>query len=464
MLGVDRSHARALSEISEPPLPRDTQPSAVVVPVAQVEPERPSEPPERKSLDDMVDDQLLATQPRPRRTPRESRPSQQPISIGDAIVARESVRSRAWIWILALVIVGAGGAAYALFLTGGDHAATQVADTSPAAKTGVEAKHAEPAKQAEPAPQKGTLRFVVEPDDVSISIEGVAQHEGSPWSLELPPGAHKVELRRNGYKPRVTSIELSPNETQTLLVTLEKAPRKIGRDMNAQATLILDSEPQGLEVIIDGRMISDRTPVTRVIKAGPHVIALRQNGVEGWRQNLVAEADADHEFRPVFSEQKKRERRQRIVGNPSERAVETTDSAPPVDPPPEAKTETAPIAIAPKIEPPAPPAPLPPPAPKAKPVAVPHSGPVMVAPNAVRRVAGETPTLGASKPENMPPVVAAKVCIDTSGAVSSIDIITKLERHTTVDLVSSMKAWRYAPYKQDGTAVPACFSVNFRVK
>jgi hypothetical protein len=222
---------------------------------------------------------------------------------------------------------------------------------------------------------------------------------------------------------------------------------------------------------------------------------LRQNGVEVWRQQLVAEPDADHEFRPVFTEEKKRER-QRRVGNPGrERTVAEPDRAsttlPQATVEPPAPEPISPVAVVPPpiAEPPPAPPPAPPtnprtvgppatPAPRtvgppstgpvpgnpATPVPGTPATPVTVAPTAVRRISGETPTLGASRPDQMPSVVAAKVCIDSRGTVTSVDIISKLERHTGSDLARTIRGWRYAPYKQAGTAVPACFSVNFRVK
>jgi len=93
-----------------------------------------------------------------------------------------------------------------------------------------------------------------------------------------------------------------------------------------------------------------------------------------------------------------------------------------------------------------------------------HTGPVTVAPTAVRRVSGDTPTLGTSRPDEVPPVIAARVCIDPGGSVTSVNILSRLERHTSSDLVSTIRGWRYAPYKQDGVARAACFAVSFRVK
>jgi hypothetical protein len=74
------------------------------------------------------------------------------------------------------------------------------------------------------------------------------------------------------------------------------------------------------------------------------------------------------------------------------------------------------------------------------------------------------PTLGKSKRAEVPPVVAAKVCIDTAGKVSSVEMITKLERLTSMDLSHAIHTWRYSPYKPGGLATPACFVVSFRVQ
>jgi hypothetical protein len=138
-----------------------------------------------------------------------------------------------------------------------------------------------------------------------------------------------------------------------------------------------------------------------------------------------------------------------------------------VEPPPEPvkpPVDAAPVIAVPTPPPPTPtpvPTPVPTPTPRPAPI---QTGPVTVAPNAVTRLSGETATLGKSKRAEVPPVVAAKVCIDTSGSVASVQLLTKLERHTIGDLTDTLKTWRYAPYKQAGVAVPACFVVSFKVK
>jgi hypothetical protein len=116
----------------------------------------------------------------------------------------------------------------------------------------------------------------------------------------------------------------------------------------------------------------------------------------------------------------------------------------------------APAIVAPTLPPPVKPLPTPPP--------TEHVGPALVAPSAVTKLSGETPKLGVAKNVDMPSVVAAKVCIDPSGQVSSAELLTKLERHAVSDLVDAIRTWRYAPYKASGTPVAACFVVTLRVK
>jgi hypothetical protein len=125
-----------------------------------------------------------------------------------------------------------------------------------------------------------------------------------------------------------------------------------------------------------------------------------------------------------------------------------------------------PIAIT-LPQPPPPPVVQPPPAtvPAPVPAVAPRpAGPVLVPPSKVKRISGDMPTLGKTKRAEVPPVVAAKVCIDAAGKVSGVDMITKLERLTSVDLSHAIHSWRHQPYKQNGTAVAACFVVSFRVQ
>lgn len=410
--------------------------------------------------------------------PRTKRPSD--ITIGQALIARRST-NRTWIVLLGLGVAGAAATGITLVaMRGGD-------EDGAAARAGA-------ASALTSERQVGTVKFLIDPPDAEIKlVEANLAHSGSPWATQLAPGVHQIQIQHDGYKAWLTSIELSANETQTLRVVLE--PLTTDKAVVAEATLVLSSTPLGLEALVDGRLLGV-TPIKTQLPPGAHAIVLRQDGVEVWRQDLTAKASATYEFSPSMAENKRRERAQRAApvaerrdepdppapAPPTEHAAAaadhpadlTTDKTvdkpadkpadPPLDKPAPPPIKPVAAAVVKPTPPPAPPPPAVPP-PKPAPVAPPRqAGPVLVPPTAVRRLAGEVPTLGKSKRAEVPPVVAAKVCIDTAGKVTTVDMITKLERLTSVDLSHALHGWRYAPYKQGGVAVPACFVVSFRVQ
>jgi len=386
---------------------------------------------------------------------RQHRPSSPP-SAGPTMVTLPAGR-KTWVILASIIAAGAVGTAAMLYAT------QRGKDAVPAVS--------EPVTPRPPGKGLATLKFAIEPANAEITIED-KKHAGSPWSIELPPGVHQIQIHASGYKARLTSLELSPDETYNLIISLDR----IGAQTVSDANLILSSRPFGLEVILDGQLLAQHTPIKMPLKAGPHTIVLRQYGVEVWHHELVAEASVDYEFSPSLTDDKQRDRESRLARPPAQ---------------PDRRTSTAPqdsivqpdrpaVAIIPPLEPimaegsgsarPAPSITLPPRPPPVAPVvprpqpAIVQQGPVTIAPTAVTRVFGEAPTLGKSKRAEVPPIVAAKVCIDQSGRVTSVDMISKLERHAASDLANTMRSWRYTPYREGGVERSACFVVSFRVK
>ncbi|HEY5928135.1 MAG TPA: protein kinase [Kofleriaceae bacterium] len=444
-------------------------------------------------------------------TPRTKPPSN--IRIGETIAARGLAPKRTWLVVLGAILL-AGGAAVAvasIMLSQGKDPDTQAntdgTTTAPTAPT-----------------KPGIVRFNLEPPDAEIRIGGQAVHSGSPWSSELAAGTHQIEIHRTGYKSWLTSIELSAAETQTLRVVLEPLTAR-----SAEASLTITSTPEGLEVVIDGQVQAQRTPYKASLKPGAHTIALRQNGVEVWHQSLTAESSSDYEFNPSFTEDKQRERAQRIPSTVEPKAAPPAPTAPapaqpstpdpkvdhqdpspawikgsgavptptavpaviapadkppatPVTPPSTATTTTPSTATSPptaapapapaKPAPPAAPAPAPKqnitapvttaPAPAAPPKRT--GPPPIVAPNAVKKLSGDPPSIEKFKNVELPALLTAKVCIDESGKVTSVDMVTKVTARVAGDITESLRRWRYAPYTLKGAASPACFVVTFRAK
>ena len=413
-------------------------------------------------------------------------------AIGEAMLRDKSKGPRKSLVIVAgIVAAGAIATATTLYITRGD-----------------QVKPVTEASQPRVAPRTvGTVKFNLEPADAEIVIGGQVAHSGSPFQIELEAGVHQVQINRAGYKSWLTALELSAAETQTLRVVLEPLGTAVSA-AEPEATLIVSSTPSGLEAWLDGKLLPVKTPIKMPIKVGPHTIVLKNNGAEVWRQDLVAQANAEHEFSPSMEATKARERAERRAAPPrtSENATErelpsVTEAAreapvpAPPPPTPAPSTITPPVANAasspspsPTPTPPATPPATPPtvqtpppstavpapapaiakpaPAPTAPPAAPRIGGPVTIPPSKVTKLSGEVPELSKTRHAEIPPVVAAKLCIDHTGVVTSADLITKLEARAALEMVQTLKNWRYTPYKPQNSPTPAaaCFAVSFRSK
>lgn len=232
--------------------------------------------------------------------------------VGSRVVAPK----RTW-----LLIVGG------LLLAGGTAAIVAMTLTNKKAESAEAVQPAAPAPAAA-AKAVGTVKFVTEPADAEIEIGGKLSHAGSPYSSELPAGIHQIEIHKAGYKSWLTSIELSANETQTVRVVLEPLTNAAA---DSDATLAVTTTPPGLDVLIDGTLYKDKSPIKTSLKVGPHSIVVRKDGVEVWRQNVNAETSSDYEFNPSFTADKQRERAQRA---PVAQPPKATTPAPAVKPAP----------------------------------------------------------------------------------------------------------------------------------
>ena len=383
--------------------------------------------------------------------------------IGAAIIERQNVRGRFWLPVsLAALLLGGGAAVLYAYVLRDDVPPTPAADLHAGRGPGV---------AVPPLAEPGTVKFVMEPADADIRIDGKEAHAGSPWTTELAAGAYPIEIHRTGYKSWLTTLELSARETQTMRVVLEP----LGAQHAAQttATLVLSTTPPGLEAVLDGNALAQPTPIKIAIHPGLHVVALRRGGVEVWRQEVAAQADATYEYAPSFTLEKERERLERPRPFAPRPAL-------PLEPQRPALPSPQPVAEPPPLVPPQPPplaqpAPAPsppPPTPVVTPLPAPvvpappaHGGPPpVIAPNAVTRIGGDPVSFTAFRGTEMPAIVSAKLCIDQSGHVTSADVMTKIERRAAQDIAAALQTWTYAPYRHAGAASPACFVVAMRTR
>ena len=79
---------------------------------------------------------------------------------------------------------------------------------------------------------------------------------------------------------------------------------------------------------------------------------------------------------------------------------------------------------------------------------------------AVAKISGTPPTIRGDVDGD----ALVKMCIDESGAVSSVKIVRATSQMPS-DLTRALQGWRYKPYvNQEGKTSPVCFPLSLRVE
>jgi eukaryotic-like serine/threonine-protein kinase len=424
-------------------------------------------------------------------------PTPAPI-IGSSLAARNQPRSKLPI-VGAIVGAAAAAAVVFMFTMGGDKSEPSATGGAPGAT----------------ASAAGTryAKFTTEPADARILIDGTNGHIGTPWKVELTEGPHDVEISGEGYKTWRRQIEVDAGETQSFHVMLEKLSSK-GENYS---TLRVRPTPAHFDAEVDGIPVAGGTPFEMELAPGIHRIVLRKNSAVVWKYEQAVQPATTYELAPTINDRARPEPGRRD----DDRGDRVAVARPPAAAAGSAQNDigsigsgssgsgsagsaagsagsgsagsasgsagsgsagsasgsagsgsagSAAVAVAP-VPPPRPVAPAAPAivAPTPKPVAaapVPQvdNTPAAVGASAVKRLSGNAPNLRAERMDDLPKVISAKLCIDTSGKVTSVNIIQQIDGRFVKELQTTMKGWKYAPYKLGGVAKPACFVVPMRTK
>jgi hypothetical protein len=74
------------------------------------------------------------------------------------------------------------------------------------------------------AGEAGTLVIRIQPDDAEVFIDGERWETsgGQRLDVQVSPGQHRIEVRKDGYQPFTTTIEVRPGESTPLNVSLAR--------------------------------------------------------------------------------------------------------------------------------------------------------------------------------------------------------------------------------------------------
>ena len=256
------------------------------------------------------------------------------------------------------------------------------------------------AKKPPPAAApKAWVTFHTEPSNAIVEIAG--KQVGS--SVQLDPGVYSVTVHGDGYKPWTTSMTLSGGDRQTINVALEH----------------------------------DAVAVVDPPKPPTHV---------------ETRAKQDDEAPPRHESEQPREKKHGKAHREQVAKVDAPKQDVKVEPPKQEAKAEPPKPEPPKIE-----------LPKQEPAVVetkPKTTPVVAA-TAVTKISGDIPALHGSGGESSGDVLA-KMCIDETGRVSSVQI-KKSPADIASELQRALTSWRYKPYMKGATASPVCFALQLRV-
>jgi serine/threonine protein kinase len=322
-----------------------------------------------------------------------------------------------------------------------------------------------------PPPPVAALKFVVQPSDAVIEIGGKEVSKTSPFEIELEPGVHSIAVRRPGYKRWTTEVTLRNADRQTMNVALEPGVAHVN----------VTSQPPGLVVQLDGKMLDQVTPMEFQTSVGPHKLVVTNATGNTWTQDFTAEIDGKYTFTAPLTATKKNT--PPAAGTPQSPAAAATDrpkrpaagtgqrvatKEPTTEPEarlPEPETRTPePPSLPPKPVVDAgvaPPLPMPEP-PKVVPsVPTPPKAPPVVAPTAVTKLSGDIPFIRADISDSYADAVL-RICIGLDGKVTSVKAV-KAHPDIVDEIQRALMGWRYKPYVSPaGQPSPVCFLNSFR--
>jgi len=152
--------------------------------------------------------------------------------------------------------------------------------------------------QPDTAPPAAVGQLLVRstPAGARVFVDGRDRGQTPATIRDLPHGAHRLRVVRDGYAAVERRVVLTPSRpSQSLIIELERprlaqsnvptpaTPGTVGRFVGA---LTVDSRPQGARVFVDGRLVGT-TPVSLPeVNAGSHAVRLEREGYRRWSSSV----------------------------------------------------------------------------------------------------------------------------------------------------------------------------------
>ncbi len=116
----------------------------------------------------------------------------------------------------------------------------------------------------------GQLAVDSTPTGAQVQVDGKSDPSWvTPFSLtSLQPGQHAIKVTKSGYAPDSRTVDVASGNRATVVVHLAQL----------MATLVVNSDPPGANIYIDGRDMGTKTPGQVSVDKGQHVVLVRKMG------------------------------------------------------------------------------------------------------------------------------------------------------------------------------------------
>ncbi|HVK66162.1 MAG TPA: PEGA domain-containing protein [Polyangium sp.] len=161
----------------------------------------------------------------------------------------------------------------------------------PGVALAAEATRPEPAPKPDASRASGFVTVACNPGCEGVFVNGRSLGPSPIVRAELPPGTHKLTLRRKGYEEKKVEVVVKAGETALLNVKLSQqaappaepppdiAARVAAKMIKADGFLSLVCDPACDQVIVDGKRKLGPAPHTNVsLPPGKHEITIQRKG------------------------------------------------------------------------------------------------------------------------------------------------------------------------------------------
>jgi eukaryotic-like serine/threonine-protein kinase len=136
----------------------------------------------------------------------------------------------------------------------------------------------------------GNLYIASEPEGASVFIDNQFVGTTPYRNDDFQTGRYRVSVRRSGFDDYNQTIDVSEGE-----------PAYVYASLRAFGGIIVDSDPSGAEVIMDGRSIGT-TPYTNTrISPGSYRITIRKEGYQEYTSNVTVREQETREVKHMLS-------------------------------------------------------------------------------------------------------------------------------------------------------------------